>query len=420
MTKEQAGIVAATAAKMVAQSEMLQSIVRYIPSSKRLVSLTNGSEFKSMARDGPAAMGLNGRVVILDEVGSIEGESGQDDFVDAMTSCTGAWDDAIIFAISTQAASDGALFSRWLDDAQSAQDPQTVCHLYQADPDCDLLDEVQWQYANPGLGISRSFDDLKAQLTEASRLPSKEANARVLLLNQRVQRNNAWLSPSVWKGNMRPFDMDVFRSRPVVCGLDLAMVNDLCCAAIAAKDDEGEIHLRVYSFSPLDGIADRSRRDRVPYDQWQREGHIYSPPGKTLDYDMIAQYLALEFEREGISIGEIHFDRWKSDTFFAACDRQGFAQEATRHEVGQGFKDIGIRISALETILLQGKLRAGNQPTLNLAMASAVVETDPAMNRKLTKAKSQNKIDAAVATLMATYPLIAQLDGGVDVSSWIA
>jgi len=419
MTKEQAGIVATTAAKMVAQSPQLSSMVRVVPSSKRLVSLTNGSEFKSMARDGPAAMGLNGRIVILDEVGSIDGESGQDDFVDAMTSCTGAWDDAIIFAVSTQAASDSALFSRWLDDAERAGDPQTVCHLYQAESGCDLLNEEQWQLANPGLNLSRSYEDLKSQLTEASRLPSKEANARVLLLNQRVQRNNAWMSSSVWKGNMQPYDMDVFRREGAVMGLDLSMVNDLSCACIAAKDVDGSVHVKVYSFSPLDGLHDRSARDRVPYDRWHADGHIYAPPGKTLDYDMIADYLRIQMEREGIMINAIHFDRWKSKEFFAACDRVGFAPHAERVDVGQGYQSFSPRITAAETYLLQGKIKAGNQPVLNLGISSCVITSDASLNRKLDKTKSANKIDAAVSFVMAIYPLIAQVDTPIDVAAMV-
>lgn len=411
MTKEQAGIVATTAAKMVAQNPLLAERVRVVPSSKRLVSLTNGSEFKSMARDGPAAMGLNGRIVILDELGSIEGEDGQDDFVDAMTSCTGAWDDAIIFAISTQAASDNALFSRWLDDAERANDPQTISHVYTAEPDCDLLDETQWQMSNPGLGLSRSLDDLRAQLTEAKRLPSKEANARVLLLNQRVQRNNAWLAPQTWKDNARPYDMGVFRRYPVTLGLDLASINDLCCACIAAKDENGDIHVKLYSFSPQDGIHERAMRDRVPYDQFVKSGHIYSPPGKTLDYDMVAEWLKLEFQRERITVDSIHFDRWKSREFFASCDRKGFAQEAVREEVGQGFLGMSGRIQATETALLQGRIRhGGNQPVLNLGASSAVIVTDPSLNRKITKQKSANKVDGIIAMIMAVYPLVAMVE----------
>jgi phage terminase large subunit-like protein len=421
MTKEQAGIVATTAAKMVVQNPTLAERIRIIPSSKRLVSLTNGSEFKSMARDGPAAMGLNGRVIILDEVGSIDGDDGQDDFVDAMTSCTGAWDDAIIFAISTSAASDNALFSRWLDDAERSDDQQTVSHVYQADKDCDLLDESQWQYANPGLNLSRSYDDLKAQLTEAARLPSKEANARVLLLNQRVQRNNAWLAAQTWKDNAAPYDMEVFRRYGVTLGLDLSQVNDLCCACIAAKDEDGAIHAKLFSFSPQDGINERSMRDRVPYAQWVQSGHIYAPPGKTLDYDMVAEWLKIELEKNDIEVNSIQFDRWRAREFFSACDRVGFAASAVREEVGQGFLGMSPRIQAAETVLLQGRVKhGGNQPVLNLGASSAVIITDPSLNRKITKQKSSQKVDGIISFVMAVYPLVAMTEHEFSVDALVA
>jgi phage terminase large subunit-like protein len=200
----------------------------------------------------------------------------------------------------------------------------------------------------------------------------------------------------------------------------LSRINDLSCATIASKDDDGNIHVKCYSFTPLTGISDRANRDRVPYPEWVKSGHIYAPHGRTLDYDQIAQFLKNEFEKEGIGITSIHFDRWEAKDFFSACDRVGFAMGATRHEVGQGFVGISPRIKAMETALLQVKIRHGNnQPVLNLGASSAIIVSDPSGNRKIDKSKSSQKIDGVVSMMMAVYPLIAMIDKPVDVSAMI-
>jgi phage terminase large subunit-like protein len=54
-----------------------------------------------------------------------------------------------------------------------------------------------------------------------------------------------------------------------------------------------------------------------------------------------------------------------------------------------------------ESALLNHKIAHGNHPVLTMCMANAVVQKDPAGNRKLSKAKSRGRIDGAIALVMA-------------------
>jgi phage terminase large subunit-like protein len=126
-------------------------------------------------------------------------------------------------------------------------------------------------------------------------------------------------------------------------------------------------------------------------------------------------------EEQGIVISSIHFDRWRAKDFFASCERTGFASLAERKEVGQGYQSISPRLEALETVLLQNRLRCDNHPVLNMGFAAAVVQSDPAGNRKLDKRKENGpKIDAVIALLMAAFPLVVKEEAlGEDLSHWI-
>ncbi|CAB4132192.1 Terminase large subunit, Lambdalikevirus-type [uncultured Caudovirales phage] len=418
MSRDQAALVYALAEKMLLMQKAFNGHYKIIPSSKTIIGLSKNVTYKALAADGTTAHGLSPVLAILDEVGQVVGPTTP--FIEAITSSQGAHENPLLLVISTQAPSDSDCLSLWIDDAIRSGDEHTVCHLHAADPESDLLDVTQWKKANPAIGLFRSEKDLEEQLKRASRLPALEASSRNLLLNQRVSKESLWLAPAVWKDNSAPYDLDIFRQKGVSIGLDLSRINDLCCAVMSAKDDDDNIHVKCYTFSPLEGIRDRATRDRVPYDSWADKGHIYAPPGRTLDYEMVVQHLYNELSRDNIPVNAIYFDRWAAKEFFAACDRIGFATNALREEVGQGFVSISPRITAMETALLQSKIRhGGDQPVLNLGAASAIVVADPSNNRKLDKAKASNKIDGIVAMLMSVYPHIAQTNEIVDVDAMI-
>jgi phage terminase large subunit-like protein len=315
--------------------------------------------------------------------------------------------------ISTQAASDGDMLSIWIDDAERSTDPSIVCHVYEAEKDCNLLDEQQWAYANPALGLFRSKDDLKQQLEKASRIPAAEAAARNLLLNQRVSLLTLFIAPSTWKDCGKSTDIELFKNNPVHLGLDLSARNDLTAAIASVRDPEtGEVHSIPFVFTPLDTLSDRSQTDRVPYDQWVRDGFLYALPGAHLNYEMIVDELISR--TDGWDIASLSFDRWRIEDFKIASEKAGFAQEAEWIPVGQTFKDFSLRLDGLESLLLQKLLRHANHPLLNMAAANAIVITDPAGNRKLDKSKSSQRIDPLVALAMSVYLLsdanLAQTD----------
>ncbi len=115
MSRDQAALVFGLAAKMVRLSERLSSIVRIVPSGKRLIGLPLNTEFRALAAEGKTAHGLSPVLAILDEVGQVRGP--HSDFIDAVTTSQGAHEAPLLIAISTQAASDADLYSQWLDDA---------------------------------------------------------------------------------------------------------------------------------------------------------------------------------------------------------------------------------------------------------------------------------------------------------------
>ncbi len=393
MSRDQAALVFNLASKMVQLSPKLSSIVRIIPSGKRLLGLPLNTEYKALAADGKTAHGLSPVLAILDEIGQVRGP--QSDFIDAITTSQGAHEAPLLIAISTAAANDADLLSTWIDDARNSQDPRIVCHVYEAPAGCDLLDESAWRAANPALGTFRSLDDLREQLTQAQRMPSMEASARNLLLNERISTVSPFISPSVWKscsGDTVPFLGDV----PVWCGIDLSARLDLTAMVIVGQVDE-VWHVQAFFWTPEVGLADRARRDRAPYEVWHRQGYLRTTPGASVDYEHVAADIA-EILAD-LDVQAIAFDRWRVDLLKKEFDRLGVDLPLVEH--GQGFKDMSVALDALEAELLNGRIAHGGHPVLTMCAANAVVTKDPAGGRKLDKAKATGRIDGLQALAMS-------------------
>ncbi len=417
MSRDQAALVFNLAVKMLQLAPELEGLYKYVPSSKRIIGLRKNVEYRALSADGTTAHGLSPILAILDEVGQVRGP--MTPFVEAITTSQGAHETPLLMAISTQAPSDADMLSILIDDATRSGDPHTVCHVYAADEGCDLMDQEQWKKANPALGTFRNTKDLEEQLKQASRIPSMEASVRNLLLNQRIALESLWLAPAVWKSCGEPIDLDVFRSGAhVAIGLDLSLRTDLTAAVLAARDEDGCIHLLPFVFAPESGMKDRELRDKAPYTSWTRDGHMIAVPGQTLDYEWLCQYMRLKLNDLSIRIDSVHFDRWRIKELQSAASREGFAQEATWIEVGQGYQSMSPRIEAFETHLLQSKIRHGSHPLLNMAAANAVVVRDPAGNRKIDKSKATQRIDPLVAAVMSVGAFMEQ-ETEFDVGAYI-
>jgi len=411
MSREQAGIVFALACKMINLNPKLAEIVHIIPSGKRLVGLPLNSEYKALAAEGKTTHGLSPILAILDEVGQVRGP--QDDFIDAITTAQGAHDAPLLIAISTQAATDADLFSVWLDDAEKSKDPTIVSHVYTADSEADLQDMKAWKAANPALGIFRSLSDLEKQAVKASRMPSSENTFRNLCLNQRVSTVSPFVSPDVWKSCGEP--PASLEGLEVFGGLDLSARTDLTALVLAGRDADGLVHVFPYFWTPEQGLYDRAKRDRVPYDVWVREGYLRTTPGATVDYGFVAAEMSEILG--GLNVSLIAFDRWRIDVFRKDCDTLGLDYPLS--EYGQGFKDMSPALDTLESDLLNGRIRHGNHPVLTMCAANSVVTKDPAGNRKLDKHKATGRIDGMVALAMAEGVMQAEHEP-IDLDSFLS
>jgi phage terminase large subunit-like protein len=289
-----------------------------------------------------------------------------------------------------------------IDDARTGADPRVVLSIYSAPDDADPFNEATIRLANPAFGDFQNAAEVLAMAEDARRMPSREPEYRNLILNQRVEMLSPFVSRSIW--NACGGEVAERFEGPVYGGLDLSSVSDLT-AKVWISAVGGVWHVKPTFWLPREGLVEKSRNDRVPYDLWHKNGFLRTTPGKTIEYEYVAASLYRDCQE--MDVRKIAFDRWNFRHLKPWLLRAGFLEEqlegdgAIFQQMGQGYQSMSPALRDLESDLLDEKFAHGDHPVLSMCAANAVVTQDPAGNRKLDKAKATGRIDGMVALAMA-------------------
>ena len=413
-SREQAALIFRLAVKIIRMSERFRGTIRVKETAKELHCEFLGTSYRALSADHSTAFGLNPAFVVHDELGQCRGPRSA--LYDALETATGAQKDPLSIIISTQAATDADLLSILIDDALAGHDPQVICKLFTAPPDRDPFAVRTIKQANPAFGVFLQEKEVLAMADNARRMPASEAGYRNLILNQRVEASNPFVSVLTWKACGG--EVADLHGIPIYAGLDLSSVSDLTAFVMIGKI--GKVwHVKPMFWLPADGLAEKSQRDRVPYDLWAKQGHLDAISGATVSYEYVAGLLRKLFE--DYSIQKVAFDRWGMPFLKPWLLRAGFSEQVFDEkfvQFGQGTQSMSPALRDLEQAIREKELRHDNNPVLGMCATCAVVEGKDYANRKLSKNRSSGRIDGMVALAMAFGA--APFSTHVDIDSLIA
>lgn len=392
-SRDQAAVLFNLMAKIVRMSPEISEYVAVRDSAKQLYCAELGTLYRALSAEASTAFGLSPVFVVHDELGQVVGPRSQ--LYEALETAQAAHDNPLSIVISTQAPTDADLLSMLIDDAKTGADPKTKLFLWTSDPDADPFEKRTIEAANPAFRHFMNQEEVLGQAESARRMPAREADYRNLVLNQRVNRHDPFVSRSVWEENGQLPREEDFEDG-VVIGLDLSERNDLTAMVMTGKGRDGQTSVRCWFYAPREGLEDRAHKDRVPYDLWAKQGFLTATPGATVDYEFVVRQLAELADR--YDVRAVKFDRWRMKYLRRELERLEI--DVPLEEVGQGFVSMAPLLDAFEADLLNQRLRHGKNPILTWNAANAVVVRDAAGNRKLDKAKSTGRIDGMVALAM--------------------
>lgn len=387
LDREQAGVLYRMVRAYIEATPWIAARVNIKDWHKEITDGETQSVWRALTSDARKAHGLAPSFWIADEVAQWRSRELWDNLATGM----GKRASALGVTISTQAADDLHFFSEMLD---APPVPTIYTQLHCAPDDCALDDPEAWHSANPALGTFLNLEQFKDAAARALSSLSFAPSFRLLNLNQRVAAEGRFIEQADWDANGEPFDPIELEGKPCYGGLDLSSTRDLTALALYFPED-GKV--LVWHWLPKDTIAARVERDRVPYDRWAAEGWAEVTVGNARDDLAIA--LRLADIRARYDVQGIAFDRWQMARLMKLLSDEGI--DLPMREFVPGFKSYAAAVDAFERAVLGGKMQHNNNPLLRWQAGNVIVETDPAGNRKPTKAKSLDRIDGIVSAMMA-------------------
>jgi phage terminase large subunit-like protein len=474
-TKEQAGILFRDAVKMVDKSPDLDRRLKRSGGPGKeynLAYLVRGSFFRPVSRETKkTGSGPRPHMALVDELhehadgGIIEmlergfkfrrqplllmiTNSGSD----RNSACWAEHEHAVRVAAGNRDAKDedAHYIGEPLDDTTFS----FVCGLDAGDD--PLEDPSCWIKANPLLGVTITEDYLAGVVKQAKDIPSKLNNILRLHFCVWTDAETAWMTRAALEPCLADFDPLEHRGKELWMGCDLSQNKDITALAACVRTGEVEVEAvrdgriqRVTkptfdawaeAWTPLDTIDARALKDRQPYREWHKAGHLHAPKGQSIRFDHVAQAVA-EYVH-GYEVRCVAYDRYAFKRGFEPeCDKLGISVEFVEHPQGgtkkgkpneamvQAAKAGGRdpeglwmpgSIRDLEDAIAEGRIRIHRNPVLISAMMSAVTDEDRWGNYWLAKERATNKIDCAVALAMAVGAAHAyEGAAGLDVAAMI-
>lgn len=375
---------------MVRMCPALSKRVKILASQKRIIYIPTNSFYQVLSAEAYSKHGFNIHGVVFDELHTQPNRK----LFDVMTKGSGDARMQPLYFLITTAGTD--THSICYETHQKAKDIlegrkiDTTFYpvIYGADESDDWTDPKVWKKANPSLGITVGIDKVQTACESAKQNPSEENSFRQLRLNQWVKQAVRWMPMDKWDKCAFAVNEDDLRGRVCYGGLDLSSTTDITAFVLVFPplDEDDKYIILPYFWIPEDTLDLRVKRDHVPYDVWERQGYLQTTEGNVVHYGYIEKFI--EELGKKFNIREIAFDRWG-------------AVQMVQNLEGMGFKDMSPPTKELMKLTLEQKIAHGGHPVLRWNMDNIFIRTDPAGNIKADKEKSTEKIDGAIATIMA-------------------
>ena len=390
--KDQAKICFSDAVAIVKATDLKNYLT---PFRNSIVYDLKGGTMKPLSSDYGTHDGLNPSCAIIDEFHAHK-DSGM---FDVLKSAFGARRQPLMFIITTAGFNKAGACYAYRDNVIKVlrgvnEDDSLFGIIYTQDSKEEWDDPKMWSKSNPNLGVSLSSDYLADQVKDAKNRPEAVRNVQTKNFNLWVDAERTWILDEKWMECIGTTPREELKGCACWGGLDLSNVSDITAYVLLFHEND-HFQLLPYFWIPEEKMQEKIRKENINYERWVAEGYVTVTPGNVIDYDFVkADILRIVADYD---LQASAYDRWNSSQTIIDLQNEGMVC----NPFGQGYGSMSAPTKEFEKMVLTGKIEHFGNPVLRWMLASTVVMTDPAGNIKPDKAKSMQKIDGIVASIMA-------------------
>ena len=368
------------------------------------LSLSDGSIFEPVI--GNPGDGDNPHCAIVDEYH----EHKTSDLYDTFLTGMGARKQPLMWVITTAGFNIGGpcyqmreRATEMLDGVSGDADEGLFAIIYGIDPEDDWKSEDALYKANPNLGVSVSYEFVKQQQDIAISFANKRTAFLTKYLNKWVSAKEAYFDFEKWKAcEDKTLRLEEFEGESCYLAFDLAQKLDLnAMARIFVREIEGKRHYYSVApkfFAPYDSIYEPESKlvgDR--YKRFLDQGALSATDGCETDYRYILDEAkqAADFN----PVTESPIDPHGATNLSHQLDDEGLEPVT----ITQNYTNFSDPMKELEAAILSGRMHHDGNPIMSWCIANVLGKHLPGSDDVVRpiKQKNENKIDGAVALMMA-------------------
>jgi phage terminase large subunit-like protein len=404
VTRDQARILFDVAREMVRRAPQFRARFGVEAGAKAVYQVVSASKLAAVSSDAKALDGLNVAIAVCDEIASHKTSEVYDILLTAM----GKRRQPLLVSISTATGNSTGIGKQLWDYSvrvleATQQDDRLFALIYTVDDGDDPWSEDVWVEANPSWGQAVQPDAIRAIMRQARNNAAQEAVAMTRHLNIWSGADEALFSIRAWRCCADPtLSLADFEGEECHLALDLASKTDLASLGLIfpQRTDEMLLKYAVFARCYLNDAAVLEARN-ASYPGWAADGHLVITDGNETDFSRIEDDV-LEFCRR-FRVLSVAFDPWAATQFAQRMLAQGVPMvefRATTPNVSEPTKE-------LDAAMRAGRLVRDGNPILEWCIGNVVGRYDARGNVYPRKSRPEQKIDAAITTIMGVGRALA-------------
>jgi phage terminase large subunit-like protein len=404
VTRDQAKISWETASRMVKREPDMREFYGVEPMAHSISVQAEGSSFKPLSRDADSLEGLNPHCAVIDELHAHKNR----EVFDVLDQATGSRRQPLLFMITTAGDNKAGVCYEQHEYVVNILEGRHVDERYWGivftiDPGDDWTTEAAARKANPNYGVSVMPDDIQTICTQAQRSAGAQNTFLTKRLNVWVSVGSAYFNMLAWqqrcKGEKTLAD---FEGKRCIVAVDLASKDDIA-VKLKLFNEDGKRYVFAKYYLP-DSLLDRGSSPNYDfYSGWAKAfpDRFALTSGDTIDFEFIERDLAKD--REDFDVREVAFDPFNATEFSTRM----LAEGAPMKEVGANVRNFSEPMKLIASLILAGNIKHDGDPILEWMMGNVYAKVDAKDNVFPRKSRYENKIDGAVAMIMAINREIA-------------